>query len=98
MNKSKYDDEIQRLEDRLEELQRKRADELCPFKIGDEVINKFGKRGRVVSILISYAGGLARIQLYKRNGELGNRITKGYEWDSWQLWGMEGKNAKHSNG
>ena len=92
MTKSKYDSQIRGLEEqktelsiRLGELRRLRAKELCEFSVGDEVINKHGATGKVISIEVDYSDGNPLIKLHKKDGTLGRRSTKGYSWEKWNL-------------
>lgn len=78
-------DSVDKLQQKLSELKRKRAEETSKFHIGDEVVNKKGQVGKVVGIKVGWGEGVAMIKLYKKNGKIGERITRYYDWDGWEL-------------
>jgi len=88
---SKYDAEIERLEIQVNLLRgdiyrlvQLRAEELSEFSVGDDVEDKKGKRGKVIKVIPSSWGKPEPlIQLYKKDGTLGERKTIGYGFDNW---------------
>ena len=90
MGKSPYDAEIKKLEverDRigseLSEARDKRAKFICPFKIGDTLINRNNKKAVVVRIYAGYSDYQMNISMTRKDGTPG-RIAKAYDWDSWE--------------
>ena len=64
----------------LEEL---RAKFLCPFKVGDILINEKGKRVIVRTISPSWGSYLMKGNMLRKDGSEG-RLAKLYDWDNWR--------------
>jgi hypothetical protein len=92
---SKYDVEIRKLATEIEESKVKltelkdlRANELCPFKVGDILINSNGKKAKVTAINSQgYAfdgySMVGSIQL--KNGEFSDKKLSRLFADEWKL-------------
>ena len=87
---SPYDAEIKKLEEEedrigseLREAEDKRANFLCPFKVGDSIINRKNKKAVVVRIYASYSDYAMNISMIRKDGTQG-RIARAYDWDNWE--------------
>ena len=90
MKESPYDAEIKKLEEEedrigseLREAEDKRANFLCPFKLGDSLINKNNKNAVVVRIYAGYSDYEMNVSMIRKDGTQG-RIAKAYKWDNWK--------------
>jgi hypothetical protein len=77
---SELERQISELMQRLSVLEQRRAEETCPFKVGDVVVTNDGHRGVVVQIRPGYFG--TKVRLFKRDGSLGKRTNDYYSWKS----------------
>ncbi len=90
MKQSPYDGEIKKLEEErgriggeLVEAKNKRANFLCPFKVGDSLTSGKTKRGVVVSIYASWSSYVMDVSLLRKDGTQG-RIARVYDWEDWE--------------
>ena len=90
MKESPYDAEIKKLEEEedriigeLREAENKRANFLCPFKVGDSLINRNNKKAVVMRIYNRYSGYAMNVSMIRKDGTQG-RIARAYEWDDWK--------------
>ena len=90
MKETPYDVELKsllgeqaRINQELGEVRLKRAKFLCPFEIGDTLIDRKGKKARIVSINSGYGDYALRGAIIRKDGKPG-RITRLYSWDDWK--------------
>ena len=90
MKQSPYDNEIKKLEEErgrirseLREAKDKRANFLCPFKVGDSLINKNNKKAVVKRIYDGYSDYTMNVSMIRKDGTQG-RIARAYDWDDWK--------------
>lgn len=94
MDKTPFDDEIDRLETRIGTaetelviLKRKRAEYLCPYKLGQILVSKKGQRAEVTAIFPGWSWSVGyelKGRYILKNGKPGLVIHKLYEWDDWK--------------
>jgi len=91
MKPTPYDTEITKLEEELtrvgtelKEAKNKRAAFVCPFKVGQILIGKKGRRVRLEAILPGYDDGYKLIgRFILKNGADGKEEHELYSWDKW---------------
>ena len=70
----------------LAQLKRERAEYLCPFRVGQQLVNNRGKKAVITLIGSEDFGNGYRLtgQVLKSNGKLGVREGRLCEWDGWK--------------
>ncbi len=71
---------------RLNQLLQERAEYLCPFKVGQQLVNKRGKKAVITRIGSEGYGDGYRLtgRSLKANGKPGAKERRLYEWDGWK--------------
>ena len=94
MTPTQYDAEIEQLDEQIRDLgqkqhalEQKRAEELCPFKVGDIVERTKHsteiQRVQITRIAPGYSYTLFG-RVLKKDGSLGFRQTRLYDFENWQ--------------
>lgn len=92
MKRTKYDKEIKELEEqqgvigkRLSNLRLSRAESLCPYKIGDIITSKNGKRRAKISKITASTYSDYKLWGYwmKKDGSIGTQYRELY-WFEWE--------------
>uniref|UniRef100_A0A6M3J554 Uncharacterized protein n=1 Tax=viral metagenome TaxID=1070528 RepID=A0A6M3J554_9ZZZZ len=88
---SPYDTEIKQLEaerDRigaeLSEAKQRRAEFLCPYKVGDILEDKKGKQAKVVEIKSGWSDYTVNLCHILKSGKTGLVTHTLYDWDGWK--------------
>ena len=83
---AELEDEITVRETELKDLRQQRADYYCPFKVGDVLIDRHGKKCVLTRISAGYFGDGYRLRgrNIKKDGALGLRVNSLYDWDEWR--------------
>jgi hypothetical protein len=81
--KTPFDDAIESLEKELADITQKRAEYICPFKVGDVLVNKYGKVAKVLRIYPGYAGYRMNGEYRRKNGTYG-RVGELSGWADWK--------------
>ena len=91
MKESPYDNEIKKLEEEqkrigaeLSEANQRKADFLCPYKVGDILVDKKGRQARVAKIYPGYMGYHVKLQYILKSGKEGLVTHKLYVLDGWK--------------
>ena len=86
-----YDKEIAELELHLEAdrkslsaLNKRKAAYLCPYEVGQRLVDKRGKKSEIVSITMSYSKYSLTGRDVLKDGNLGRRTHRLYDWDGWK--------------
>jgi len=79
---SQLENQISELRKRLTNLKQEQAENTCPFKVKDVVVDNYGHRGVVSRIRPGYSKGEGRpvVRLFVKSGELGKRTNDYYSW------------------
>ena len=90
IKESPYDTRIKSLEEEanrvgteLAEEQLKRAIFLCPFEMGDILVDRKGKRAKIVKISSAYRDYRMDGAMIRKDGTPG-RVARLYDWDDWK--------------
>jgi len=91
MKESPYDNEIKKLEEEqkrigaeLSEANQRKADFLCPHKVGDILVDKKGRQAKVSRIYAGWGDYCMKLRYILKSGALGTQSHEFYDFDEWK--------------
>ena len=82
------EEQIDELSEKLKNLKREKAMLLCPYRIGEILVDRHGRQARLINILSSSWQDYRMVGVFlKKDGTEGKRTGELYPWDGWKRQG-----------
>jgi len=82
------EEQIDELREKLKNLKQEKAELLCPYRVGEILVDKHGRQAKLATIIPSSWQDYEMIGTFlKKDGTEGKRTGELYSWDGWKRQG-----------